>query len=195
METEQLVALCEGLTPKQRDFVFARANTNSDVAATAEGNVSIASVPKWKHEARFKPAYDMAVSMSKQALADDKRIELPVIVPGQVGTDKQQVMSQQIDLVTAVLPTIVAENIRLALQAPKDVDKLKAMQVLYSILNFDSGNAMPVSKQNKVYMTMLNMLQPQIAAEAAKRGLPANTKLIDLISGEGSEEGEEDSAE
>jgi hypothetical protein len=68
---------------------------------------------------------------------------------------------------------------------------------LYEVLGFNAGEAMPVSKQNKVFVQMLTMLAPQVAAEAERRGLPSNTSLMSIVEaqfeqveseGEGNEE-------
>lgn len=114
-------------------------------------------------------------------------------------TNNQIVISRQVDVLMEQLPALVQENLALALMPASNAAgytaKLKAIDMLYGVMGFTAGAAMPVSKQNAVFIQMLTMLAPQVAAEAQRRGLPTNATIMQVIEGIYKEEGKESAGE
>lgn len=114
----------------------------------------------------------------------------------------QQAIATEIDGIVQHLPSLVQENIKVALDPASNAAamnaKLKAIGMLYEVLGFAAGKAMPVSKQNKVFIQMLGLLAPQAQFEAEKRGIPYSSSLSEVLEGNfrvESEEEDEDSEE
>lgn len=123
-----------------------------------------------------------------------------IMLPVPDAQNNQVIVSRQVDEVMQYLPALVQENLAVALApattATQLTAKLKAIDMLYDVMGFTAGAAMPVSKQNQVFISMLTMLAPQVAAEAQRRGLPTNATIMQVIDGMYTEkESEADSEE
>jgi hypothetical protein len=189
-------------TQDQQRFINARRLVGTDQEAANDSGIRYGNLPQWK---RNKPHFKTAWLLVKDEWRKSQPEAVPEVqvtkwsssAPAVVGTDRQTTMATEIDRITYQLPALIDTNIHVALNAEKDADKLRALQMLYEVLGFNAGEAMPVSKQNKVFVQMLTMLAPQVAAEAERRGLPSNTSLMSIVEaqfeqveseGEGNEE-------
>ena len=179
---ESTKLLLAPLSEAQKRFLEARAVTKSDRQACLMAKVSVSLPPVWKRYAPFKVAY-AAVTTEKE---EDEFIRDVVNISS---LDRHAVISQNIDQIAARLPEILAENIRLALHANKESDRIRAMQLLYNAIGF-AAESIPVNRQNKVFVQMLTLLGPQVEAEAKKRGLPVGSTISDLVKGVDTIEGE-----
>jgi len=163
---ERLEALRPMLTSRQLEYIYARRECGSDIEAARKIECNPASVSRWKKMPAFAEAYELVTQ--PLALIRKEKVS-PVIAQ-----KKQELMSQQLDAVISVLPEIVQENVRLALNARSESTRLKAIQMLYDAVGFKAEEMMPVSKQSQVFVQMLTLMRPQIAAEVERRGLPVD---------------------
>lgn len=120
-------------------------------------------------------------------------------LPEVTSNTNQVLISKQVDEVIKYLPALVQENLAVALREASSAAaltaKLKAIDMLYDVMGFTAGAAMPVSKQNAVFIQMLTMLAPQVAAEAQRRGLPTNATILQVVEGMYTEDGKGEEAQ
>ena len=162
----------ERLTVKQHLFLDARATGIADADAARMVSVAMSSVHRWKNLPAFWDRYRKATGEIEETLEEAIVLE---------AEDRQQLAADQAEALTKILPEIVQEHIRIALRSDKDADRLRAIEKLYSAIGFGKDEAPPPSRQNKVFLQMLSLMAPQVAAEAARRGLPVASTIKDVI--------------
>ena len=145
----------------------------ADADAARTVGVAMSSVYRWKNIPKFWGEYQVVVGEAEETLEDAMALG---------AEDRQQLAADQAEALTKILPSVVQEHIRIALSSPKDADRLRAIEKLYSAIGFGKDEAPPPSRQNKVFLQMLSLMAPQVAAEAAKRGLPVASTIKDVIS-------------
>lgn len=165
---EQLETLTRDMTTKQVEFLRYRQTTKTDIEAVSLVPVSLQALTKWKKQSAFQEAYQIVVGKLK---SPDTNL---IVAPEQ----RQSIMIAQIATLTRYLPDVVKENIRIALYGQKEADRLKAIQMVYDAVGLKTETVMPVSKQNAVFVQMMQLVQPQTQAEATKRGIPVDADYI-----------------
>jgi len=153
--------ICADLTEQQVQFLNSRKTVSTDAEAVEQVGVTRQAVWKWKKDARFAEAYELATTV-----VPDPRVQLAI--PEET---RQDIIKGQIDSIAYYLPKVVEENIRLSLYAERESDRLTATKMLYQVLGFSAADAMPTAAQNKVFIAIMNLMGPQIQAEADKRGV------------------------
>lgn len=164
--------LSKGLSAKQRLFLDARATAASDEEAMRTVGIVSSSLRRWKGVPIFWDAYRKVTGQLDQTLGESIPLN---------ADERQQLAFSQSEALMKILPGVVQEHIRIALGADKDADRLRAIEKLYAAVGFGKDEAPPVSKQNQVFMQMLDMMAPQVAAEATRRGLPVSSTIKDVV--------------
>ena len=161
------------LTEGQRKFLDARKFQNSDGLAAEASGCSPQSVPRWKKSATFLKAFTLIT------MAQDHNTDTSLVL---YEKDKETIKADQLDTLIVVLPQIVQEHVRIALQGGKEVDRLRAIERLEELVGLTPKDA-PEGKQSAVFIGMLNLMMPQVRAEAKRRGLPISSSMSDVIDG------------
>jgi len=171
------------LTTKQRLFLDALSTGTrsqgeqgtgmADADAARTVGVAMSSVYRWKNIPKFWGEYQVVVGEAEETLEDAMALG---------AEDRQQLAADQAEALMRILPSVVQEHIHIALRADKDADRLRAIEKLYAAVGFGKDEAPPVAKQNRVFLQMLNLMAPQVAAEAARRGLPVSSTVKEVIS-------------
>lgn len=167
----KLDTVTQTLTVNQRRFLAARADTDTDVAACKEVGIAKQTITNWKRNSDFVTAYRLTLGLT---IDPSKELAIPA-------KTRQELVVQQVDALTEVLPSVVREHIRLALYAEQEAVRLNAIKEVYNMVGFGVDRAMPVGKQSQVFIQMLSLMGPQVAAEAKRRGLPVSSELQDII--------------
>lgn len=148
------------LTPKQEAFLTARMDVSSDAEASKRASVALNTVRKWKKESElFNTAYKSSLSITEKTRAS-------------LGVAQKSTLQGHVQELITAMPAVVLEVVRIALYAFKSSDRLAAIKLIFEATGFKADTAMPISRQNQVFVNIMNLTRPQIVAEAQKRGLP-----------------------
>ena len=169
----KLDSLYEKLTEGQRKFLDCRKFQNSDGLAAEAAGCSPQSVPRWKKNPTFLKAFTL-ITMAQDHNTDDSLVLYE--------KDKDTIKADALDALVAILPQVVQEHIRIALQGGKEVDRLRAIERLEELVGLTPKDA-PEGKQSQVFINMLTLMMPQVRAEAQRRGLPISSSMADVIDG------------
>lgn len=150
------------LTEKQVTFLEERRCVSTDKEAFKNAGVAYQNLPRWKRNDSFLAAYTLVSAVL--APPEDKLLV--------TGSDLETLKSSQLDSLSRALPRAVRELIRMVEHGMRDADRLAAIKELFSLTGFGPENTMPVTKQSQVFLNVLALVSPQIAAEAQKRNLP-----------------------
>ncbi len=150
------------LTEKQVAFLEERRCVSTDKEAFKNAGVAYQNLPRWKRNDSFLAAYTLVSAVL--APPEDKLLV--------TGSDLETLKSSQLDSLSRALPRAVRELIRMVEHGMRDADRLAAIKELFSLTGFGPENTMPVTKQSQVFLNVLALVSPQIAAEAQKRNLP-----------------------
>jgi len=162
----QLREMKEKLTEKQRTFIESRRVCANDTIAAEQANVSRPSISRWKNKS---PLFLQAYTLATLALPNPQR---DLILPEK---EKQALIASQVESLTSVLPEVVKEHVRIALFGAKEADRLRAIEKVYDATGFGADILKPVSKQDKVFVQILQLIEPQVRAIARERGVPMLT--------------------
>jgi hypothetical protein len=174
------MATMDALSAKQLEYLELRKNTKTDVAAARQMSITRQIVTNWKRKPEFLAAYEQVVGKKKEALLDVQK------------ADRRKINAAQVEALVAALPEVVQEHINIALTADRIADRMRAIDKFYEILGFGAEATMPVSRQNQIFIQIMNLMGPQVEAEAARRGLPSGSSLQDIVEGEFAEMEDED---
>ena len=161
----------KGLSPLQQKFLLLRRTTKTYGEACDQIEVSRQTSSRWKRVPKFMAAYTLAV----EVIPDPRR---DLMLPPE---EREALIATQIESLTAVLPDVVRAHVNIALYGAKDSDRIRAINMLYEVLGVGTSPETAVSKQNRVFLQMLQILGPQVAIEAKKRGMELGATVSETV--------------
>lgn len=164
-------------SPKQKLFLQARAQTETDKAAAAMVGITTRAVRKWKEDPEFSVAYDTIVegdlSILSQALEDDHEQEEVSITPlpappltdieVETPDDIKQVVVEQLQMYSQYIPSAFRRLVDIILNG-QDHHSLKALEMYFRLYDITTDvlkpEDMPVIHQQILNWTQVNVGEP-----------------------------------
>lgn len=151
---EALDNIWRRLTTKQKAFLEARKETETDYEASDIAGIAQSTASRWKNDKPFfLEAYELVVGAStpEQLVIADRKLE--------------DIRGKQVEMLEGILPSVIQEHIDLALGAQSENVRLSAIKEIYDILGLrrDSTAGEDLKGREK-FMQYIQIFAPQMAA-------------------------------